>query len=389
MFGWLAARFESPLSRGRILEMEGLRGAAVILVFFVHFGTLLATDAGRYTSTFSCLRRAGNSGVDLFFLLSGYLIYGILLSKPISFASFWRRRAQRIYPAFGALFAAYLLFGILVPTYSKVPQGTGPGLLYLAKNALLLPGIFEFSPMIAVAWTLSYEFFSYLIFPVVIQLVGMRTWRPRSRVYFWIGCALAFVAFTFATHSTYIPALALRPGRHIRLLMFIGGPLLYEHLHSGAWRLRRRHEPAIVLACVVAPILLWSNPGGPVFDIVHGVSLLLVFGCVVDFSLTTGGACGAVLRWMPLRWLGNMSYSFYLAHGTLLLALQRAFARAGWRPGEHSIVFLVLPLSFGLATLTAAMLYLAVERPYSILPGPTRPAPDAQLQTAIIAEETV
>ena len=83
---------------GRLLPMEGLRGVAVGLVFLQHYGTQFSTY-GQITGGTLAVARAfahyGNDGVELFFVLSGYLIYGILLRKRPSFFSFMIRRAQR------------------------------------------------------------------------------------------------------------------------------------------------------------------------------------------------------------------------------------------------------------------------------------------------------
>src|SRR4051812_34313388 len=105
----LSDKFE--VSRGlkgqNVRPMEGLRGLAVSLVFLVHYvalvrpwiegnESLIAVSAG--------LHSIGSTGVDLFFVLSGYLIYGSLIGRPQLFLQFIRRRAERLYPAFTAVF---------------------------------------------------------------------------------------------------------------------------------------------------------------------------------------------------------------------------------------------------------------------------------------------
>src|ERR1043166_255666 len=109
---WFSDKFE--VSRGlqgkNVRPMEGLRGLAVSLVFLVHYvalirpwisghNTLLVIAGGMHT--------IGNTGVDLFFVLSGYLIYGSLISKEQSFLKFMVRRGERLYPA---VFTAFALF---------------------------------------------------------------------------------------------------------------------------------------------------------------------------------------------------------------------------------------------------------------------------------------
>jgi peptidoglycan/LPS O-acetylase OafA/YrhL len=128
-----------------------LRGLAVLLVFLVHYITLsedwvsASPDWHRWTTL---VRSLGNVGVDLFFVLSGYLIYGLLIKAERPFLPYLRRRVVRIYPAFAAVFAVYLLVSALLPQKSKLPEGTSDALLYIAANFLLLPGMFDIEPMI-------------------------------------------------------------------------------------------------------------------------------------------------------------------------------------------------------------------------------------------------
>src|SRR3569832_1649102 len=117
LIAWLADTFEIARSGHRTLRsMEGLRGFAVLLVFLVHYTTLVEPLLGRATFEIelgAALRTIGNAGVDLFFVLSGYLIYGLLIRKPTPFWRYLRRRAQRIYPTFLAVFALYLVLAWL------------------------------------------------------------------------------------------------------------------------------------------------------------------------------------------------------------------------------------------------------------------------------------
>jgi peptidoglycan/LPS O-acetylase OafA/YrhL len=167
---WWKQQFE--LSRGgqagNVLPMEGLRGIAVILVFLVHYVNFTLDLPPNHpivhwispescTATISkALRIVGNTGVDLFFVLSGYLIYGSLITRPQSFFRFMRRRIERLYPTFTAVFALYLTLFAVNPEWNRLPPSWMQSLWYLLENYLLLPGIFPIQAMITVAWSLSY-----------------------------------------------------------------------------------------------------------------------------------------------------------------------------------------------------------------------------------------
>src|ERR1041385_7793178 len=131
--------YELAGDAGRLTPMEGLRGLAVLLVFFVHFHALF----GGYAENILILRTAshflgvvGNAGVDLFFVLSGYLIYGALLRNRTSIVKFLWRRVERIYPTFLAVFVLYLGLSALFPDASKLHDYHGMNrLTYIAQRS--------------------------------------------------------------------------------------------------------------------------------------------------------------------------------------------------------------------------------------------------------------
>src|ERR1700737_402660 len=118
----------------RNLPMEGLRGFAVLLVFFVHYHALFSGWVSSNSMSFAFskfLSNVGHSGVDLFFVLSGYLIYGSIIKKQRSYFGFIRRRIQRIYPTFLCVFASYVLLSALFPSDSRIPTNAVGASLYL------------------------------------------------------------------------------------------------------------------------------------------------------------------------------------------------------------------------------------------------------------------
>ncbi|MFN3438993.1 MAG: acyltransferase family protein [Acidovorax sp.] len=366
---WFAQRFE--LSRGGSLDnnapMEGLRGFAVALVFLVHYVSLVEPWTPIDSVTWHvgrAMHTIGNSGVDLFFVLSGYLIYGSLMDRPQPFAGFMKRRMQRIYPAFLVLLFLYLVLSFVFPSESKLPATLEEGSVYVLQNLLLLPGIFPIEPIITVAWSLSYEMLYYLTVPLAILML-----RLRHRDAAWRVCFFFSVAAAIAIYCAF-------NGGHVRLVMFIAGILLYEALKSKALP---TPSSFIALGVLLAGLSMMLLPlMGSEGSAIKVTALFFSFFtlCLTCFRQPTAWLSQA-FTWTPLRWLGNMSYSYYLVHGLALKASFLLLSNLLPVSGAGSGLFwLLLPISF-LATLPpSAALFLMVERPLSIKPSSSaRPLP--------------
>ena len=142
---WFQRTFEVAHSKhNSIRTMEGLRGFAVFFVFLVHYTTLIEPWLVNQSLThkFSIyLKNIGNLGVDLFFVLSGYLIYGMLIKKEKPFLPYIRRRFQRIYPTFCVVFILYMVLSFVFPVESKLPNGLFRSIIYIIENLLLFTGV--------------------------------------------------------------------------------------------------------------------------------------------------------------------------------------------------------------------------------------------------------
>ncbi|MGE3934072.1 MAG: acyltransferase family protein [Rhodospirillaceae bacterium] len=340
---------------GRLLSMEGLRGLAVLLVFFVHYTDLIrpwlgADDAWARTVSV-ILADVGNAGVDLFFMLSGYLIYGSLLARRQPFAVFLRRRAQRLYPTFVVVFALYVVLSLALPRESKIPGDPLDAGLYLVANLLFLPGVFDIRPMIAVAWSLSYEVLFYLTVPCLFVLVRLRDWPAAARTALCLGL------------TVIILVLLGDRGEPMRMGGFAAGMLLYETTRRPAGRA----GDLLGLGGIGLLLGIWlvNDPAGR--EPLRFALLWFAFYAICRASLAGDGVVDRLFRWKPLRWLGNMSYSYYLIHGLVLKATTTALARVMPPPVTVEHVFwLALPPMFLLTAAVGAVLFLAVEKPLSL-----------------------
>lgn len=353
---WMRAHFElSHNGKKSIQAMEGLRGFAVILVFFAHYVALMQPWVNAHSWTYSIggiLCNLGHSGVDLFFVMSGYLIYGAVIGRERPLLPFLKARAARIYPTFLVVFAIYLGLSLALPHESKFPTQAGAAVVYTIQNLLFLPGMFNIEPLIVVSWSLSYEFAYYIAMPVLVAALSMRQWTPRKRLRFFLGVTAVGFTYYLFTHG------------HIRLLMFISGVVLYE-VQKQKLHTPRAGSGLVALGVAIAMMMLikilWL--GGWY----RYLSLFFLFGYLCLECFTVQGVTSRVFSSAPLRWFGNMSYSYYLFHGLCLKATTFILARVFPGSGNETYMFWVMLLpAFAITTVGSAALFLMVERPMSL-----------------------
>ena len=356
MMHWLRQKLELADPRHhRMLPMEGLRGLAVTLVFLQHY-CFQALDTGSFdpaTTAFAAsLRRYGNNGVELFFVLSGFLIYGTLISKRPRFNVFMRRRFERLYPAYICVVALAVVLHLSLRT-GKIPSDLIDAIVYIGANLLFLPGLFPIKP--------NQMFLVPQLRDVLLYHGGLGVsvfaLDRRSRTF---RLCLIGGAALLLTAAALIFGVSGQPGGiPIRALPFFAGMLLWEVAGAG-WKGASGSVGLIALALGFTISCTVSLP--PVTqEWVQTISLALL--CSACFS---GGNIAAMLfRWMPLRWLGNMSYSYYLLHGVIALS---AFALLQHVFGSFStVLFWIMLLPTYLATIIGSfVLFVAIERPFSL-----------------------
>ena len=372
--------FESPGGGTRLLPMEGLRGLAVLLIFFVHVHAFFGSYVASYPRLFSASEyfgRVGNAGVDLFFVLSGFIIYGALVHKPVKYLAFVRRRVERLYPAFLAVLSTYLVLSVVFPSESKIPVHTWAAAKYILENILLLPGLFRIVPIVTVAWSLSFEFAFYLSVPLVVFLLGHDRQDSLRRIALLSGIWGIFsLSEAFVFH-----------GSHIRMLAFLSGMLLQEVTTTGKARAYLTRRGQWISICVLVLIVsyhfavqpkdLGTRASGVLSVVLMSVSIFFF----VLYSLEYPGVLHKVCTWRPMRYWGNISYSYYLAHGLTLKAMATLLARL--QPQHHPVLVYFAALVAGLTAtwVSASLLYLFVEKPMSLTPKKKR----ARIGAAVLA----
>jgi peptidoglycan/LPS O-acetylase OafA/YrhL len=329
----------------RIPSLDGLRGISIGLVMFGH---LCGTLGFPLSKTLALQFGVADLGVRVFFVISGFLITRLLLEESqeqgrIGIARFYLRRTLRICPPYYALIAILLLLDrahVVTLTAGDV------------AHALTYTTNYQTSPSwnVGHAWSLAVEEQFYLLWPVLVALLG-RAGGLRVA----LGC---IAAAPFARLALWIAMPAGRPrlGMHFETAadaIAVGCVLAL----AVDWLHRCRPYQAMLASrwIALAPVLLvLSGVLGdrPRIDALAGVTLRnLLVGLCIDWCLTyPGGRVGRVLNAKPLTYVGVMSYSIYL--------WQQLFLNAGEAAPATSF-----PVNVVLVGLAALASYLLVERP--------------------------
>ncbi|WP_321473326.1 acyltransferase [uncultured Paludibaculum sp.] len=345
------------LSARRIPELDGVRGLAILLVLAVHFGLTANPPEPLYS-----LLRLGWSGVDLFFVLSGFLITGILLdtaSSPNYFRAFYMRRALRIFPLYYAYIAAFF-FVVLPLTHAlnrPVPPGPAQGWywFYLSNWRSALGPDYAF---LSHLWSLSIEEQFYLVWPPLVL------WLGRRRLP--ILCAALIMAapllrFVYRVHP-YSPEFLYRL-TPFRVDTLAWGALLAVIVRNEPWLNRFLAWAGPLAAAAVAGLagifaFCGTKNSQPVVA-VAGYTLLAILYFLVVFSGFRGWA---PLRTPLLRTFGKYSYGVYVLHfplvGYLYLAMDPVARAVGRVPAALCAFALGSAIALGLARIS----WLLIER---------------------------
>lgn len=308
-------RPHEKLIRPVMPELDTLRGVAILLVLFFHGFNLpgammqLTGSARRFVE----IAFGGWTGVHLFFVLSGFLITGILIEgkpKPDYYRRFYIRRALRILPAF-----YLLLFLLWLLSRTGLAEGRRIGWPFLALSFFYLANmtsLFGVNAQYAALWSLAVEEHFYLVWPAIIRKLSRRAagWWAFGIV---VGCpvlrAIAYwLGFNYGGGYTWLVADALAIGALMGVL-------------SRGWAAERAPMRTFSLVCIVAAVALFVV--GTPFGIWRGSTL---FGGVfrrTAVNLFCAGTLGAALlvgtsrfQWIVqrpvLQWFGEISYGLYL-----------------------------------------------------------------------------
>ncbi|NWK96853.1 acyltransferase [Sphingobium lactosutens] len=312
----------TPRARGRLTELDALRGIGALCVLIFHYSTRfheLFPQAAHVPFSFP----GGNYRVLLFFTISGFAIF-FTLDRIGTVADFVVNRFARLYPA-------YLVAMLLTLSIEYLAQATqlliGP--VAILANFTMLQG-FAFLPEVDGAyWTLTVEIAFYFCMIAIWKFAGVRRLEP-------VLGAWLFVRWLYWLWPDM-------PERIIMLLVlrytpfFVIGMLAYR-VWRGQRTLRQQAPYAALALLSIATIETWDVA-------VMGCVLLVAFVALIHGHLR-------FLAVRPLIWLGGISYSFYLIHQHVGFVIMLECAKAGYSPW----------IGFAAAFLVALLLGTAINR---------------------------
>jgi len=345
-----------PNATNRFTAMEGLRAYAALLIFLVHYFDTYSRNVLGIDLNIQALSSvqdpvtgmvfylfASHYGVDLFFFLSGFLIYRIVSRTGFSYPNFVKGRLLRIYPTF--LISLFIWACVRIVIHHAYPFDF-PQLLgnLLFLNAIPSLGV---TPYNAVTWSLFYEFVFYLLFPAILLLPGYKRSPGPWHV---IGLGIVFMWVAMNLNPFFI-----------RFMMFFGGTLMASLSAKQLTEIAHRIPDSLVIGCYLASTLWFSF----LLSYQNFIPVFLVTSFLLVLKVLYGdGFLNRLFRIRWFRYLGNISYSFYLMHG---LAIELVMGHLAEGFVEFGIaVYLVA--TFGLALLLAValstVLFLLTEKPY-------------------------
>lgn len=375
-------RFERPARS--IRELDGLRAIAILLVLLRHSVRPFYTADDPFLALgpldLGTLAINGWAGVDLFFVLSGFLISHHILSRrdpfsPAAIRSYVAKRILRIVPAYYGTIALVLV-GILPSIY---PEDT-PGSVW--TDLLFLSDYYP-SRLIVAFWSIGVEEKFYILIPFILAFLS-RLPTFRAKAWALLGLALtplALRSIVYAANAPY-PGYAesfwmQRSPFHLAFDSLVTGTacaLVYRAKDQISWV---QNWPKVITLFIcgslAVSLLLFGSPllEGKI-NAFHGTILFSVlaagFGAVLLGSvLLSGSPFLAVLRSRVLFFFSKLSYVLYLSHMTVIEPVRAAMAPllSGISPGSQYLLF--LPIYLVAAVAVSLALHYLIEKPFLIL----------------------
>lgn len=317
--------------------LDGLRCLSVFWVILIH----LKFHGNR---AFEFVAGHGWMGVDMFFVISGFLITGILLREHggtgrISLSNFYARRFLRIWPAY------YLLLATLMALALCGVGSDAPVVLSTIKwPAIYLTNAYagyHRTETVAclISWSLSLEEQFYLVWPLLLFFSVKRAWRVAAAAVLAVTAWRTWLTFHITPGVLAMRRIFYAPDTRIDVILYgcllaflLADPVRVETLRR---LLNRRWVPFALAGAFLWAIYCnnrWSGHFGNAVG--YSVSAILMALIIAYLHVARPGWALAFLEWKPIVWCGKVSYGIYLFHILVIAALLGIFGRPSSSLGE-------------------------------------------------------
>lgn len=369
----------------RVSALDAVRGCAILFVLVFHFGWGQAMSL-RDGPVYLLLRatRLWWCGVDLFFVVSGFLIGGILVAQRSAtnyYGVFYLRRVCRIVPAFLVLLGLYMAargWSAAVPALDLGYLFANPmpltWYLVFVQNFGMARGAGLGPPFLSVTWSLAVEEQFYLLLPLLVRRVPVRALAAVVAALALSAPLVRLAASSYGSHLGLNPqtaALVLLPCRMDALGIGVLASLLWRERRARDWIGAHRLQLWSVFGVLSAGALLFTiaSPDATAEPMLNGGGLTwlaALFGVGLLLTLQAADGTDWLSRSAFLRWFGLRCYSLYLFHVPAMavahaLLRQRPPALDGWLGWTATAAGVLTTLGF------AELVYRTVEMPFQAL----------------------
>ncbi len=332
--------------------LDGVRALAVLSVLGFHEG--LSWLPG------------GFLGVDIFFVLSGFLITDILAAKfardgNVGLSTFWQRRARRLLPALGLMLVTVTAAVTLLEPDQRgtLPPALLGAVTYTSNWWQAFAHQSYFSqygppPVFQHLWSLAVEEQFYLLWPLVLFGVLLVLRNRALRVIFaWLAAAASAVAMALVYHKGGDPSLVYYGTDTHAAGLLIGAALALtwplKKVAATVGKLRVTFDVLGGIGVVVLAWSIWHLTGKNPFVYPYGLVIASLGAGGLVLAATGTGKVAKVFSWAPLRWLGVRSYGVYLWHWPVIAITVGRYPRGANSPIAH-IVDAILPIGLAAAS---------------------------------------
>jgi peptidoglycan/LPS O-acetylase OafA/YrhL len=407
---WFAHKLDDQKPKGAIASLDGVRALAFLTVFIFHLCIMtsqLHLWHPQRQPLINALTSAGGSGVTLFFILSGFLLFlpysqAILLQKNWPEAKiFYLRRVLRIIPLY---YFSLFIFIVFRNDYLLKPHN----LINIVPFLTLTMNFSQSQPIDGPYWTLAVEFQYYLLLPLIaLGIYGLsRLVRPEQRLWVVVASLLAMVVWGLATrrwgeylsshpHETFLVSRSTLD--HIFAVIYGQNGKFFEDFAMGMLiatfyvyvtnkpekaryffmmqRLSLGFGIAWLVLYILASMRNLSIMGGYMWPVASHLFQIFPwaneFGFAISYSCCMlavlfnrpGGLLRRLFEWTPLRWLGLISFGLYLWHEPFIQIIQNNLGPDLSHIDRHIAIILCVGLAFSVAVSFSFATYVMIEKP--------------------------